>query len=125
MVTAAIETEKIELVTAIAVAFARNPMILANLGYDLQKLSKGRFILGLGSQIKPHITKRFSMPWSNPASRMKELIQAIRAIWDSWQNETPLKFRGDFYTHTLMTPFFNPGPNPFGMPKIYVAAVGP
>ena len=125
LVTAAIETEKIELVTAIAVAFARNPMILANLGYDLQKLSKGRFILGLGSQIKPHITKRFSMPWSNPASRMKELIQAIRAIWDSWQNESPLKFRGDFYTHTLMTPFFNPGPNPFGMPKIYVAAVGP
>jgi len=125
LVTAAIETEKIELVTAIAVAFARNPMILANLGYDLQKLSKGRFILGLGSQIKPHITKRFSMPWSNPASRMKELIQAIRAIWDSWQNETQLKFRGDFYTHTLMTPFFNPGPNPFGMPKIYVAAVGP
>ena len=77
LVTAAIETEKIELVTAIAVAFARNPMTLANLGYDLHKLSEGRFILGLGSQIKPHITKRFSMPWSNPAARMKELIQAI------------------------------------------------
>ena len=125
LVTAAIETEKIELVTAIAVAFARNPMILANLGYDLQKLSKGRFILGLGSQIRPHITKRFSMPWSNPAARMKELIQAIRAIWDCWQNETNLNFKGDFYTHSLMTPFFNPGPNPFGIPKIYVAAVGP
>ena len=125
LVTAAIETEKIELVTAIAVAFARNPMILANLGYDLQKLSKGRFILGLGSQIRPHITKRFSMPWSNPAARMKELIQAIRAIWDCWQNETNLNFKGNFYTHSLMTPFFNPGPNPFGIPKIYVAAVGP
>ena len=125
LVTAAIETEKIELVTAIAVAFARNPMILANLGYDLQKLSKGRFILGLGSQIRPHITKRFSMPWSNPAARMKELIQAIRAIWDCWQNETNLNFKGDFYTHSLMTPFFNPGPNPYGIPKIYVAAVGP
>ena len=125
LVTAAIETEKIELVTAIAVAFARNPMILANLGYDLQKLSKGRFILGLGSQIRPHITKRFSMPWSNPAARMKEFIQAIRAIWDCWQNETNLNFKGDFYTHSLMTPFFNPGPNPYGIPKIYVAAVGP
>ena len=65
------------------------------------------------------------MPWSNPAARMKELIQAIRAIWDCWQNETNLNFKGDFYTHSLMTPFFNPGPNPFGIPKIYVAAVGP
>ena len=125
LVTAAIETEKIELVTAIAVAFARNPMILANLGYDLQKLSKGRFILGLGSQIRPHITKRFSMSWSSPAARMKELVEAIRAIWDCWQNESKLDFRGEYYTHTLMTPFFNPGPNPYGLPKIYVAAVGP
>ena len=125
LVTAAIETEKIELVTSIAVAFARNPMILANLGYDLQKLSKGRFILGLGSQIRPHITKRFSMSWSSPAARMKELVEAIRAIWDCWQNESKLDFRGEYYTHTLMTPFFNPGPNPYGLPKIYVAAVGP
>ena len=124
LVTAAIETEKIELVTSIAVAFARNPMILANLGYDLQKLSKGRFILGLGSQIRPHITKRFSMSWSSPAARMKELVEAIRAIWDCWQNESKLDFRGEYYTHTLMTPFFNPGPNPYGLPKIYVAAVG-
>ena len=88
LVSAAMETERIELVTAIAVAFARNPMILANLGYDLQKLSKGRFILGLGSQIRPHISKRFSMPWSSPAARMKEMIEAIRAIWDCWQNES-------------------------------------
>ena len=125
LVTAALATEKIDLYTSIAVAFARNPMILANLGYDLHLLSKGRFILGMGSQIKPHITKRFSMPWSSPASRMKELIEAIRAIWDCWQNESKLDFRGEFYTHTLMTPMFNPGPNPFGLPKIYVAAVGP
>ncbi len=125
LVSAALETEKIELVTAIAVAFARNPMILANLGYDLQKLSKGRFILGLGSQIRPHITKRFSMSWSSPAARMKEMIEAIRAIWDCWQNEGTLNFKGEFYTHTLMTPMFSPGPNPYGVPKIYVAAVGP
>ena len=125
LVTASIATEKIELYTSIAVAFARNPMILANLGYDLHLLSQGRFILGMGSQIKPHITKRFSMPWSSPAARMKELIEAIRAIWDCWQNGSKLNFRGDFYTHTLMTPMFSPGPNPFGIPKIYVAAVGP
>ena len=85
-------------------------MTLANIGWDLQAYSKGRFILGLGSQIKPHITKRFSMEWSHPAPRMREMILAIRAIWDCWQNGTQLDFRGDFYTHTLMTPFFTPRP---------------
>jgi probable F420-dependent oxidoreductase len=99
-------------------------MLLANIGNDLQAYSKGRFVLGLGSQIKPHITKRFSMPWSHPAARMREMIMAIRAIWDCWNNGTPLAFRGDFYTHTLMTPFFNPGPNPYGPPKIFLAGVG-
>jgi probable F420-dependent oxidoreductase len=117
-------TERVELGTGIAVAFARNPMNLANIAYDLQAYSKGRFILGLGSQIKPHITKRFSMPWSHPAPRMREMILAIRAIWDCWNNDTKLDFRGDFYTHTLMTPFFNPGPNPYGNAKIFLAAVG-
>ena len=125
LVGAALSTEKIELMTSIAVAFARNPMVLANLGFDLNLLSKGRFILGLGSQIKPHITKRFSMPWSSPAARMKEMISAIQAIWDCWQNGTKLDFRGEFYSHTLMTPFFTPASNPYGIPKIYVAAVGP
>lgn len=119
------QTSNIELITSIAVAFARNPMTLANIGYDLNLVSEGRFILGLGSQIKPHITKRFSMPWSSPAARMKEMVEAIKAIWDCWQNGTKLNYRGEFYTHTLMTPFFNPGPNPHGLPKIYVAAVGP
>ena len=95
-------------------AFARNPMTLANIGWDLQGYSGGRFVLGLGSQIKPHITKRFSMPWSHPAARMRELILAIRAIWDNWHDGTKLDFRGDFYTHTLMTPFFNPGPTRTG-----------
>ena len=117
-------TEKLEFGTGIAVAFARNPMTLAVLANDLQLLSKGRFMLGMGSQIKPHITKRFSMPWSHPAPRMRELILAIRAIWKTWETGEPLAFRGEFYTHTLMTPFFNPGPNPYGNPKILLAAVG-
>lgn len=121
---AAEHTEHIELGTAIAVAFARSPMTMANVSWDLQGYSKGRFILGLGSQIKPHIEKRFSMPWSHPAPRMREFISAMRAIWDSWQNGTKLDFRGDFYHHTLMTPFFNPGPSEYGPPKVFVAAVG-
>ena len=120
-------TESLELGTSIAVAFARNPMTLANIGWDLQAYSRGRFILGLGSQIKPHITKRFSMEWSHPAPRMREMILAIRAIWDTWENGTPLAFRGDFYTHTLMTPFFTPDRAElagFGVPKIFLAGVG-
>ena len=83
-------------------------MLLVNTAWDLQAYSGGRFILGLGSQIKPHITKRFSMPWSHPAARMREMVLAIRAIWDCWLNGTKLEFRGEFYTHTLMTPFFTP-----------------
>src|ERR1700677_4120158 len=117
-------TENLEFGTGSAVAFARNPMNLAVLANDLQELSQGRFILGLGSQIKPHITKRYSMEWSHPAPRMREMLLAIRAIWDTWANGTKLDFRGDFYTHTLMTPFFSPGPNKYGNPKIVLAAVG-
>ena len=127
LVLAAEHTERIELGTSIAVAFARNPMLLANLGWDLQAYSKGRFILGLGSQIKPHIEKRFSMEWSHPARRMREMVLAIRAIWDTWENGTKLDFRGEFYKHTLMTPFFTPERAElagFGTPKIYLAGVG-
>lgn len=124
-VLAADATDRLELGTGIAVAFARSPMTLANTAWDLQVQSEGRFLLGLGSQIKPHITKRFSMPWSQPAARMREMILAIRAIWDSWDGDGTLDFRGDFYTHTLMTPFFNPGPSPHGHPKVFLAAVGP
>ena len=127
LVLAAEHTEHLELGTSIAVAFARNPMTLAHIGWDLQSFAKGRFILGLGSQIKPHITKRFSMEWSHPAPRMREMILAIRAIWDTWQNGTPLAFRGDFYTHTLMTPFFTPDRadlGDFGVPRIFLAGVG-
>jgi probable F420-dependent oxidoreductase len=125
LAVAAQQTERLELMTGIAIAFARNPMLLANLGYDLQLLSKGRFILGLGTQIRPHIERRFSMTWSHPARRMRELVLAVRAIWDCWQNGTRLDFRGEFYSHTLMTPVFHPGPNPHGPPRIFCAGVGP
>ena len=118
-------TERIEIATGVAIAFARNPMIVAQIANDLQVYSKGRFLLGLGSQIKPHIEKRFSMPWSRPAARMREFVQAVRAIWHSWETGERLHFEGDFYKHTLMTPVFSPGPNPFGMPRIFVAGVGP
>ena len=124
-VLAAGATERLELATAIAIAFARSPMLLANIGWDLNAYSKGRFILGLGSQIRPHIEKRFSMPWSKPAARMRELVLAVREIWRCWEEGGRLDFRGEFYTHTLMTPFFNPGPNPYGNPRIFVAGVGP
>src|SRR5437763_4231677 len=124
LLLAADATERVELGTSIAVAFARNPMTTAVTANDLQAYSKGRFILRLGSQIKPHITKRFSMEWSHPAPRMREFVLAMRAIWDCWNNGTKLDFRGDFYTHTLMTPFFNPGPNPHGAPKVFLAGVG-
>jgi len=127
LLLAAEHTQKIELGTSIAVAFARSPMTLANTAWDLQAYSQGRFILGLGSQIQPHITKRFSMPWSKPAARMREMVLAIRAIWDCWLNGTKLDFRGEFYTHTLMTPFFTPAASDisaFGTPKIFLAGVG-
>jgi probable F420-dependent oxidoreductase len=124
LLVAAEHTDRLELGTGIAVAFARNPMILANIGYDLHAYSGGRLMLGLGSQVKAHIEKRFSMPWSHPAARMREMILAMRAIWASWNDGQKLDFRGEFYRHTLMTPFFNPGPNPYGTPKVFLAAVG-
>jgi len=124
LLLAAEHTERIAIGTGIAVAFARSPMTLANIGYDLQQFSKGRFMMGLGSQIKPHIEKRFSMPWSHPAPRMRELVQAMRAIWACWNDGAKLDFRGEYYTHSLMTPFFNPGPNKYGSPKVFLAAVG-
>jgi len=125
LLLAAEHTEHVQLTTAVAIAFARNPMTLAQTAYDLQLASHGRFRLGLGTQIKPHIEKRFSMPWSQPVERMRELVLAIRAIWACWHEGTPLDFRGEFYRHTLMTPFFNPGPSPYGLPGIFLAGVGP
>lgn len=117
-------TSTLEIGTSIAVAFARNPMTLAATAWDMHNYSDGRFVLGLGSQIKPHIERRFSMPWSQPAKRMREMVSAIHAIWDTWQNDAPLNFQGDFYQHTLMTPFFSPGPLETPAPKVVIAAVG-
>lgn len=122
---AAMHTQRMELMTSIAVAFARNPMSLAYLGNDLQSLSGGRFILGLGAQVKAHIERRFCMPWSKPAARMREMVRAIRAIWDCWQTGAALQFEGEFYRHTLMSPVFAPAPNEHGVPKIFIAGVGP
>jgi len=124
LAVAASRTETIELGTAIAVAFARNPMSMALVANDLQMYSGGRFLLGVGSQIKPRITKRFSMPWSAPADRMREYVLAMREI-HSWATGELLNFVGEFYTHTLMTPFFNPGLSPYGNPPIILAGVGP
>ena len=124
LVLAAEQTERVGLGTAIAVAFGRTPMVVAHSAWDIQVYSGGRFLLGLGSQVKPHIEKRYSMPWSRPAERMREYICALHAIWDSWQSGTKLDFRGDYYTHTLMTPYFNPGPSSHGSPKVFLAAVG-
>jgi probable F420-dependent oxidoreductase len=125
LVLAAEHSERLELITSIAVAFARSPMILANIGHDLNAYSKGRLTLGLGSQIKPHITKRFSMPWVAPAPQMRELVLAMRAIWDNWYDGRALQFNGRYYTHTLMTPAFTPENTEFGAPKVVLAAVGP
>ncbi|MDH3644037.1 MAG: TIGR03617 family F420-dependent LLM class oxidoreductase [Gammaproteobacteria bacterium] len=125
LLLAAEHTEKLELITSIAVAFARSPMNLANIAHDLNAYSKGRFTLGLGSQIKPHITKRYSMQWGAPAAQMRELVQAMRAIWASWYDGEPLQFVGKYYRHTLMTPAFTPEDTSWGAPKVVLAAVGP
>lgn len=124
LLQAAEATSTITVGTAIAIAFARTPMTLANAGYDMARYSQGRFVLGLGSQVKPHIERRFSMPWSHPAARMRELVLALQAIWRTWSEGEPLDFEGDFYTHTLMTPFFSPPAHEWGAPPVYLAAVG-
>ena len=125
LLLAAEHTERVDLITSIAVAFARNPMTTAGLAHDLNAYSKGRFVLGLGSQIRAHVTKRFSMQWSRPAARMREFIAAMRAIWDCWYGGARLDFRGDFYQHTLMTPAFVPPDLSQGPPRVLLAAVGP
>jgi probable F420-dependent oxidoreductase len=121
----AAEHSKLDIGTGLAIAFARTPMTVANLAHDLQEFSGGRFWLGLGSQIKPHIEARYSMPWAKPVTRMKEFVRALRAIFANWNDNEKLDFRGEFYTHTLMPPLFNPGPAAGGPPPIYVGGVGP
>jgi probable F420-dependent oxidoreductase len=123
LAVAANGTQNLDLGTSIAIAFSRSPMVTAQISWDLQDLSGGRFILGLGTQVKAHITRRFSMPWGKPASRLKDYILALRAIWQSFQTEGNLDYEGEFYRHTLMTPFFNPGPIDHPEIPIYIAGV--
>jgi probable F420-dependent oxidoreductase len=122
---AAEHTENLELMTAITVALARSPLTLAHTAYDLQLMSRGRLILGLGTQVKAHIERRYGMPWSRPAARMREFVQALQAIWSCWQSGEKLAFEGEFYRHTLMPPTFTPEPNPYGIPRVFLAGVGP
>lgn len=125
LAVAAVASETITLATSISIAFARSPMVFANLGWDLQKASRGRFVLGLGSQVKGHNERRFSVPWSAPAPRLKECVQAIRAIWACWKDGEPLDFQGEHYRFSLMTPNFTPEPMDEPTPAITIAVVGP
>src|SRR5918992_1274715 len=122
---AADATQRIELGTSVAIAFSRSPMEVAQTAWDLQDLSGGRFILGLGTQVRAHVKRRFSMPWERPVSRLREYVLALRAIWGSFQGEGALSFEGEFYRHTLMTPFFNPGPIENPEVPFYLAAANP
>jgi len=120
---AAEHTTRIQLGTAIAVAFPRSPTVLAHIAWDLANASKGRFILGLGTQVKAHIERRFGMVWESPAPKLREMILAMRALWDTWQNGTKLNFRGEFYKLTLMSPFFDPGSIEHPDIPVYIAGV--
>lgn len=122
---AAEHTTRLTLGTSIAVAFPRSPIVTAHLAWDLATLSHGRFLLGLGTQVKGHIERRYGLAWNSPGPRLRDYIQALRAIWNSWQHGTPLNYRGEFYSHTLMTPFFNPGPTPHPYIPIHIAGVQP
>ncbi|HLM07223.1 MAG TPA: TIGR03617 family F420-dependent LLM class oxidoreductase [Blastococcus sp.] len=125
LLTAGQATTRLQVGTAIAVAFARSPMTLAMTAHDLQRYTRGRFVLGLGTQVRAHVERRFSMPWSAPADRMREYIAALRAIWSAWQDGTRLRFEGTHYRHTLMTPMFAPAAHEWGAPPVHLAAVGP
>jgi probable F420-dependent oxidoreductase len=125
MAMAATQTKEIDLLTSVTIAFPRSPMVLAMEAWDIQRMSRGRFNIGLGSQVKGHNERRFGGSWSAAAPRMKEYIQMMKAIWDSWQDDAPAEFIGKEYRYTLMTPNFNPGPIDYPRPKIYLAVVGP
>ncbi len=120
---AAEHTRRIQLGTAVAIAFPRSPMVTAQIAWDLASYSGGRFMLGLGTQVQAHIERRFSTTWDKPTARLRDYILALRAIWDSWKHNTRLNYRGEFYQHTLMTPFFNPGPIQHPDIPIYIAGV--
>ena len=125
LAVAAVNSERLQLATGVAIAFPRSPMISANLGWDLQKASQGRFELGIGSQVKGHNERRFSVPWSAPAPRLQEYVEAVKAIWHSWTTGERLAYEGDHYQFTLMTPNFTPEPLDTPPPRITIAAVGP
>jgi len=125
LAAAAVSTERVTLGTAIATAFTRSPMVTAMSAWDLQRASRGRFVLGLGTQVRAHNVRRFSVPWEAPAPRLRELVEALRHIWGAFQGEHPLRFRGRYYRHDLMTPFFDPGPIEHPPPPIWLAAVTP
>ncbi|MBI4483183.1 MAG: TIGR03617 family F420-dependent LLM class oxidoreductase [Acidobacteria bacterium] len=123
LVSAAMATTRLQLGTSIAVAFGRSPMVTAHLAWDLAALSQGRFILGLGTQVKGHIQKRYGLTWDSPGPRLRDYVQALRAIWHCWQHGTPLHHQGEFYSHTLMTPFFDPGSIEHPQVPIHIAGV--
>jgi len=125
LIMAAEHTTRLELGTSIAVAFGRSPLVTAHLAWDLAALSNGRFLLGLGTQVKGHIERRYGLTWDAPGPRLRDYILALRAIWDCWQHGTPLSHRGEFYSHTLMTPFFSPGPIANPRIPIHIAGVQP
>ncbi|MCA2207919.1 TIGR03617 family F420-dependent LLM class oxidoreductase [Nocardia rosealba] len=125
LILAAGGAEPVDLMTNVAIALPRSPLHLAHAAYDLHLLSRGRFRLGLGSQTRAHIDKRYGGQWSRPAARMREIVQAVKAVLDAWQNGTALRFEGEFTRHTLMPPTFDPGPNPYGVPQICLGALGP
>jgi probable F420-dependent oxidoreductase len=115
----------LDLMTNVAIAFPRSPLHLAHAAYDLHALSGGRFRLGLGSQVRTHVERRYGATWGKPVEHMREIVAATKAILDGWQSGQTIEFRGEYTTHTLMTPVFDPGPNPFGVPKVLVGALGP
>jgi probable F420-dependent oxidoreductase len=123
LVLAAEHSRRLSLGTSIAVAFARSPAILAHIGWDLARFSQGRFILGLGTQVRGHNERRFGVKWERPVDKLRDLILAVRAIWDCWQNQTRLNFQGEFFKLTLMTPFFSPAPHDYHRIPIFIAGV--
>ena len=122
---AAVATQRIELSTGICVAFPRSPMVVAETSWDLHAQSGGRFRLGLGSQVKGHNERRFSVPWSAPVPRLREYVESLRAIWRCWEKQEPLRYEGEHYRFTLMTPEFSPPPSGLPAIPVSIAAVGP
>lgn len=123
--TLAATVDGLDVMSNVAIAFPRNPIQLAHQANDLQLLSRGRFTLGLGTQVRAQVEKRYGAAFDRPVARMKEMVGALRAVFATWQTGERLDFRGEYYRHTLMTPTFNPGPNPYGPPPIYLGALGP